>query len=351
MAWNNLSKVGVIGGGSFGTAIANILAENNLVLFYIRNPETIKKIKETGVHRGHQISNNIEITNDPAYLCENCTLIYPMVDSKSFRKMCQQFNPLLKPQHVVIHGTKGLSVTPPEDFDKMDVPKLSREHIHTMTEVIRQETNVLRVGCLSGPNLSAELAQKKPAATVVASRFDEVIEMGKETIRTDAFRVYSSDDVLGVELAGVLKNVMAIASGILEGLDLGINARSMLITRGLGEMIKLGKALGSKTTAFAGVAGIGDLIATCSSSRSRNFTVGNKLSKGGSLESVMGEMNEVVEGVRTTKTAYALAQHYKVHVPIIEAMYNILYKGMSIEEAFKYLMTHGYDVDADFLDL
>lgn len=351
MAWNNLSKVGVIGGGSFGTAIANILAENNLVLFYIRNPETIAKIKETGEHRKHKINNNIELTNDPAYLCENCTLIYPMVDSKSFRKMCQGFKELLGPQHIVIHGTKGLSVTPPEGFDEMEVPKLSREHIHTMTEVIRQETNVLRVGCLSGPNLSAELAMKKPAATVIASRFDEVVEMGKETMRTDTFRVYSSDDVLGVEFAGVFKNVMAIASGILDGLDLGINARSMLITRGLGEMIKMGRALGSKTTAFAGVAGIGDLIATCSSSRSRNFTVGNKLSQGGNLETIMEEMNEVVEGIRTAKTAYALAQHYNIHVPIIESIYKIIYKDLSVPEAFTYLMAHGFDVDADFLDV
>lgn len=347
----NMSKVGVIGAGSFGTAIANLLAERNQVLLYVRNPETLASMKETGTNRGQTLHENIAFTADPAYLCDECILIYPMVASKGFRSMCQQFNPLFRPDHIIIHGTKGLSITPPDGWDAGEDIRLDKKYIHTMTEVIRQETNVLRVGCLSGPNLAGELSEKKPAATVIASRFDEVIDAGKNTIRSERFRVYSSNDVLGVELSGVLKNIMAIASGMLDGLGLGINTRSLLITRALGEMVKIGKVLGSDADAFLGMAGIGDLIATCSSPKSRNFTVGRRLASGETLESILTDMNEVVEGVRTAKTAYAVSRQYKIHTPIIESVYNILYNDMAIQEAMSYLMTHGYDRDADFLDM
>lgn len=347
----NMSKVGVIGSGSFGTAIANLLAVKNEVLLYVRNPETMAQMKETRTSRGQAMHENIVLTDDPAYLCDECILIYPMVASKGFRAMCQQFNPLFRPDHIIIHGTKGLNITPPDGWDEGDEIRLDKKYIHTMTEVIKQETNVLRVGCLSGPNLSGELAELKPAATVIASRFDEVIEAGKRTIRSDRFRVYSSNDVLGVELSGVLKNIMAIASGILDGLELGINTRSLLITRALGEMVKIGKVLGSSADAFLGMAGIGDLIATCSSPKSRNFTVGRRLASGESLQMILEDMNEVVEGVRTAKTAYAVAKQYDIHTPIIESVYNILYKDMDIQEAMHYLMTHGYDRDADFLEM
>jgi len=349
MTWKNLSKVGVIGAGSFGTAIANILAENNTVLVYVRRLEKLKLIDTERACKGQKLHDNIQLTNDLPSFFESCMLIYPMVDSTNFRDMCKAFSSYMRPDHVLIHGTKGLSVNYPVGYEEMDPPQLTRKHINTMTEVIRQETTVLRVGCLSGPNLAKELSAKKPAATVIASRFDEVIELGKQTLRNERFRVYGSHDVLGVELAGVLKNVMAIASGIADGLDMGHNAKAMLLTRGLGEMIRLTQALGSDAKAFFGMAGIGDLMATCASNKSRNFTIGSLLAKGHSLIKAEEILNDTAEGIRTTKIAYGLSKNYNLNTPIIESMYNILHDKASIPDTLQYLMTHESADDVDFI--
>lgn len=341
-------RVGVIGAGSFGTAIANLLAENQEVLLYVRNPKSYERIKETRKNKMHNLHNRVIPINNLEQFCKECTLIFPIVDSPNFRTMCQDMNPFLKPHHILIHGTKGLNVVLPESFDEAN-PKLSKQDIHTMTEVIQQETLVLRVGCLSGPNLAGELSENKPGATVVASRFDEVIEAGKLAIRNPRFRVYGSHDVLGVEIAGVLKNVMAIASGILNGMDLGYNAKALLLTRGLGEMVKLGRALGSNTDAFFGIAGVGDLIATCSSPGSRNYTVGYRLAKGEKLDFILEDMNDTAEGIYTARLAFALCNHFNISAPIIESVYKILYEDIDILDGMQYLMTHEFDSDADYI--
>jgi len=339
--------VGVIGSGSFGTAISNLLAENKRVLLYTRREEVKEAIEKKGLHKGHKMHPNIEVTMDLDRIGKECTLIFPVVDSANFRKMMQTLSPFLKPRHILIHGTKGLNFK--AGYTPNHQLHLSRTEIRTMTEVILEESVVLRVGCLSGPNLASEIAQGLPAATVIASRFKEVIKMGMDALKSRRFRVYGSYDVLGVELAGVLKNVLALSSGMLEGRNLGENCRAMLITRGLGEMVKLSKALGSDGTAFLGIAGIGDMIATCSSNKSRNFTVGNRLAKGETLEYIIETMNEVAEGVKTTKMAYSLAQHYHIETPIIRTIYHILYENASIDESLMYLMEHHHEVDADYL--
>ena len=349
MTWKNLSKVGVIGAGSFGTAIANILAENNTVLVYVRSLEKLKVIDSERACKGQKLHKNIQLTNDLPSFFESCMLIYPMVDSKNFRDMCKAFSSYMRPDHVLIHGTKGLSVNYPVGYEEMDPPQLTRKHINTMTEVIRQETTVLRVGCLSGPNLAKELSAKKPAATVIASRFDEVIELGQQTLRNERFRVYGSHDVLGVELAGVLKNVMAIASGIADGLDMGHNAKAMLLTRGLGEMIRLTKALGSDAKAFFGMAGIGDLIATATSDQSRNYTFGMRLAQGETLEQIQNTMPELAEGVRTIQIMQQISRFYKLHAPITQMLHAVVFDGFEIERAINYLMKYPYAVDVDFL--
>jgi len=227
--------------------------------------------------------------------------------------------------------------------------ELSKDQIMRMSEVIVQESMVRRIGVMSGPNLASEIAVGKPAATVIASQFDEVIQTGKDVLRSDTFRVYGSHDVIGVEIAGALKNILAIAAGILDGLDLGENAKALLITRGLSEMLKIGKIMGSEAHAFIGLAGIGDLVATCSSSKSRNFTVGNRLAKGDTLEDISETMEEVAEGVRTAKIAKTLIKHYGLHLPIIETLDNILYQKKPIAESMAYLMAHHFENDADFV--
>lgn len=338
-------NVGVIGAGSFGAAIANILAENNKVLLFSRRPEAIDQINSTRMYRGTAIHDNIEAIAGRESLCEQCPVIYPMVAAVNFSEMMDSFAPFLKPHHVLIHGTKGLNIKDPHHETR---ETLSRSDIQTMTEVILERSDVLRVGCMSGPNLAAELNEKKPAATVIASRFDEVIEIGQETLRSERFRVYGSHDVLGVELAGVLKNIMALSSGMHAGLDLGENARAMLLTRGLNEMVRLGQVMGSNASAFFGVAGIGDLIATCSSPKSRNYTVGYRLAKGEELKAILDDMNDTAEGLHTAKVTSRLGKHYKLELPIMEAVYQIVYEKKDILESISELMTHPFDQDGKF---
>ena len=352
MQKNEKKLYGVIGSGSFGTAIANILSANNKVLMHIRRKEVIEQIEATGANRGQPLQKNIDMTLDIAEVCAKCTLIFLLVPSSNFRSMIQQAAPFLKPHHILIHGTKGLNVVPPKGSSEL-LPNVavSRDNVRTMCDIISEETVVLRMGCLSGPNLAKEISAGQPAATVIASRFDEVIEAGKEALKSDRFRVYGSRDVLGVELAGVFKNIIAIASGMVSGLQMGENARAMLITRGLGENIKLSRALGATTRSFLGIAGIGDLIATCSSKLSRNYRVGYGLAQNRSLDDILEELGEVAEGVNTVKLAKGLSLHYQKHeFPIIEALYQVLYEKRDLREAVGELMLHDLDIDADFMD-
>ncbi|MCB0516027.1 MAG: NAD(P)H-dependent glycerol-3-phosphate dehydrogenase [Chitinophagales bacterium] len=346
-----MEKVGVIGAGSFGTAIANLLAKNNDVLQYVRRAEQAEEINVKRFNKKQNIEDNVIATTDIKQLAENTTLIYAMVDSGNFSSMMKTLSPHLNPAHIIIHGTKGLNVLLPEGKTLAEMQLLSRQQIRTMTEVIQEESVIIRTGALSGPNLALELAQGFPAATVVSSYFDEVINLGRSSLHSANFRVYSSYDVIGVELAGVLKNIFAIASGIIYGLELGENTRAMLLSRSLGEMVRLGRALGAHTEAFYGIAGIGDLIATCASTKSRNFNVGYQLALGNSLKDILSNLDEVAEGIRTTKIAYCLSNFYKCETPIINAMHAILYEEKPIKDSIGELLLHKHSADADFVSI
>lgn len=351
-----MQHFGVIGSGSFGTAMANILAENGQVLIHTRREEVYHNFTDRRFNRRQQVHKNVTATMDLQEICDRCTLIFPVVPSANFRAMIQQAAPYLCPHHILIHGTKGINVVKTEATNATErknkklekASPISRSVIRTMTEIIREESVVVRVGCLSGPNLAMELAKKLPAATVVASRFSEVVQLGHTALKTNRFRVYTSSDVTGVEFSGVLKNIMAIASGMLHGLGFGENAKAMLITRGLREMVKIGEALGTSKFAFFGLAGIGDLIATCSSHLSRNFTVGYRLAQGETLDEILTSMNEVVEGIKTVRIAKGISMHYGFESPIVEALYQILYNKKDIAESVQYLMRHELQVDVDF---
>jgi len=339
---------GVIGAGSFGKCIANLLAVNNKVLMYTRRESTRKVMLETRHHDGHDIHPNVLPTGDIEELTKKCDLIFPVVPSKNFREMIRGISHLLKPSHILIHGTKGLDVglSEAETNNPADLI-LSRDRIKTMSEVIREESCVLRIGCVSGPNLSREIARGLPAGTVIASRFDEVIKLGRRALLTDKFMVFENHDLAGVELAGVLKNILALGSGIVSGLELGENARALMITRGWWELMGLAELFGSDKNAFVGLAGIGDMIATCSSPLSRNYTVGKRLAQGETLSEIIESMEEVAEGVRTVMTAMGLARHHKLQVPIISAFHAILFKDLPIQDAIHQLFTerHGPDVN------
>ncbi|MEM6380111.1 MAG: NAD(P)-binding domain-containing protein, partial [Bacteroidota bacterium] len=210
---------GVIGAGSFGTAIANLLALNVDVLLLSRYPEDAAKINETHQHLGVTVHERVRATDNFKEVAEACTTIFPIVPSGSFRQMMRELGPYLTPAHVLIHGTKGFDVYNAKNPDQLE-PLIS-DYVHTMSQVILQESPVRRVGCLSGPNLAKEIMEGQPTATVVASKFIEVINIGKKVLTSPAFTVYGSRDVLGAELAGALKNIIAIGSGILRGKGLG----------------------------------------------------------------------------------------------------------------------------------
>lgn len=341
---------GVIGSGSFGTAVANLMAENGKVLIHTRREEVFDNFAVKRMNKNQPIHPNITPTRSLQEVCEKCQVIFPVVPSASFRKAMRDAAPYLTPAHILIHGTKGLNVRLPNNASLRPGQSVRRTYIRTMTDIMSEETVVLRMGCLSGPNLARELAAKQPAATVIASKFDEVINIGRDALKSSRFRVYSSYDLEGVELAGVLKNIMAIASGMLAGLGYGENSRAMLITRGLGEMIKIGRALGAETQAFFGIAGIGDLIATCSSNLSRNFTVGNRMAQGKTLSEVMETMEEVAEGVNTIKLVKGVSQFYNLDTPIADTLYNCLYNDKPITDGLGVLMRDEHSVDADYLE-
>ncbi|MFM7850389.1 MAG: NAD(P)H-dependent glycerol-3-phosphate dehydrogenase [Flammeovirgaceae bacterium] len=237
MTLNSLSEkpVGVIGAGNFGTVVANLLALNRNVLLYARDEKVVHHIHHRKENRGHQLQANITATNDLREVAEKCDVVFPMVPSQHFRQMMRKLSPFLHPYHLLIHGTKGFDIKLQKGETIESVPTLNRKQVKTMSEVIREESVVVRIGCLAGPNLSKELAQRQPAATVVASPFDEVIQIGKRLLRNERFQVYENRDLVGVEIAGVLKNVIAIASGALSGLGYGENAKGLLVKSRTGE--------------------------------------------------------------------------------------------------------------------
>ncbi len=345
---NTKKTVGVIGSGSFGTTIANLLSYNRDVMMYTRQPDLATQINEEHRHFDLKLQDNLRATTDLEEIASVCDLIFPIVPSTAFRDVIKSISPYLRPYHILIHGTKGFDLTD-VDESQLREASISRKNVHTMSEVILQESSVVRIGCLSGPNLSSEIMAGQPAATVIGSKFSEVIKVGRKALDSKKFYVFGTHDILGAELAGALKNAIAIGSGVLGGLGLGKNIQAMLITRGLMEMIYFGKALGANSSAFVGTAGIGDLVATATSKQSRNYTFGVRLAKGETMESISKNMPELAEGVRTIAIMQKLSKDYKLHVPITHMLYNVIFEGFDIERAIGYLMKYPYSVDVDFL--
>lgn len=338
--------VGVLGAGSFGTAVANILARNTPVLLYARNPDGIKTTAEGRIIAGQLLHENITVTHELDEVPKKCNTLFPVVPSSSFRSLMRDLSPNLRPYHMMIHGTKGLDLLENVEGEK-EKPILDR--VFTMSEVIKQETVVVRVGCMAGPNLASELSTGHPAATVIASPFNEVIDQGKTLLRSENFQVYGNADLVGVELCGVLKNIIAIGSGILAGMGLGENSRGLLVSRGLVEMIYIGKAFGGEISSFIGLAGIGDLVATTTSINSRNYTLGNKIAQGKTLEQAIEEMEEVAEGVNTIKIVHQIARFNGLKPLITDTLFKILFEGMTPEEGINFLMRYPGHIDIDFI--
>lgn len=343
-----IGTVGVVGSGSFGKAIAYLLAINCDVLMFTRRSELAHQINTKHEVDGIAMSERILATSDLAEFASKCMVIFPVVPSNKFREMMQSLGPYLTPAHILIHGTKGFDLVG-LDYKNLTNSNISRDNIRTMSEVILEESSVIRVGCLSGPNLSGEILEGQPTASLVGSIFDEVIEVAQQALNSKKFHLFGSRGILGAELAGALKNIYAIGSGILAGVGLGRNIQAMLISRGLIEMIYFGKAMGAKPEAFLGTAGVGDLIATATSTQSRNYIFGTRLGKGESFDQIMQTLPELAEGVRTLKISHELSRHYKLHVPITNMLYNIVYNDLDIDRAINMLMDYPFNIDVDFL--
>lgn len=342
--------IGVIGAGSFGTAVANLIAYNTNVLLYSRQSHLVETINSEHKHPdlGVEMAPKVAATSDLEEMAKRCTLIFPIVPSDSFRDMMRNLSPYLRPYHLLIHGTKGFDFhkLSEEDFKEK---KVTRDHISTMSEVILQESVVVRVGCLSGPNLAKEIFDGQPTATVIGSKFKEVIEAGKRALNSKHFQVFGTYEILGAELAGALKNVIAIGSGILGGLGMGKNIQALLINRGLIEMIYFGKAMDTTPKAFVGTAGIGDLVCTATSEDSRNYTFGKRLGQGEKVKDIIDTMPELAEGIRTLKVAKHLAEYYGFHIPITQMLYRVVYEDFEVKKAIEFLMRYPYYEDVDFL--
>lgn len=339
--------VGVIGAGSFGTAITMLLAHQTDVFIYSRNQDQVKGINEGQPHLGITFHPRVTATDDLSLIASRCRLIFPIVPSANFREMMQELGPFLRPYHMLIHGTKGLD-SPPIDLNHLEeMPLLTPKQIFSMSEIIEQESVVKRIGCLSGPNLAKEIIEGQPTATVIASRFNEVIKAGSVVLKSKFFQVFGSNEILGAELAGAFKNIIAIGSGLLWGKGYGKNIQAILINRGLMEIISFGNKLEADQRAFFGTAGMADLVATATSQDSRNFTFGYRMGQGESRESIQNTMPELAEGVRTLVIAKHLAKYFKLRVPIIEMLYSIVFEGFDIEKAIHYLMVYPYDIDVN----
>lgn len=342
---SSLPKAGIIGSGSFGLALSKLLSLNAQVLILVRDPVLAASINEQHVLRGVSLPTHVRATTSPEQLTAECQTIFPAVPSQNFREMMRTVGPLLRPRHYLIHCTKGFDVASPPATQL----GLSRQQIRTMSEVIAEESPVVRIGCLSGPNIAQEIIDGQPTATVIASEFSEVIKEGQALLSSKVFFVFGAHDIIGAEIAGALKNIYALGSGYLEGKKLGKNIQSMLITRGLHEIVYFGKAMGAATGAFLGTAGIGDLIATSTSPDSRNYRFGYQLGQGQSLAEVQASFSETAEGVRTLSIAMQLADHYQIRVPITFMLYKIMYDNYSFASAMEYLMRYPYALDVDFI--
>jgi glycerol-3-phosphate dehydrogenase (NAD(P)+) len=331
-------NVGVIGGGSWGTTIAHLLSHNstNQVKMWMRNAEAVEAINTTHTNPKYtgdmHLADNITASTDLEAVIRSCACLFLVVTSGSARSVLHDMGQFLDGSQILIHCIKG--------FEHTTFKRIST--------VIREETCCRKVGVLSGPNLAKEILQNHPSATVVASPFEEVVSLAQTLMTSTYFRVYGHEDVVGAEIAGALKNIIALASGMSGGLGFKQNTQSLLLTRGLVEMTRFGLKMGAQSSTFRGLAGMGDLIATCSSQLSRNYQVGERIASGESLSDILATMSYVSEGVPTTRSVYQMSQDMNVDMPITKGIYHILEGDISPREAIEQLMQRNYKYEETF---
>jgi glycerol-3-phosphate dehydrogenase (NAD(P)+) len=316
----------VIGGGSWGTTVASLAARNAPTLLWARRSEVAEEIERDHVNSeylpGDQLDPALHATSDLQEAVEQADVLVTAVPSHGFRDVLIEAAPYVRPWVPIVSLTKGLE----QDTHKR------------MTEVIDELLPGHPAGVLAGPNLAREVIGGYAAAAVLAMPDEHMTLALQRIFSRTVFRVYASTDVCGVEVSGALKNVFAIAAGMAAGLGTGDNTRALVIARSLAEMTRLGVAMGGERHTFAGLAGMGDLLATCISPLSRNRYVGEELAKGRTLEDIISEMSMVAEGVKTSKAVMDLAERYGIEMPIAREVYGVVNEGRSAQNAFRGLL-------------
>lgn len=327
------SKTAVLVAGSWGTAIASVLAENGRdVVLWSRNTEQVREINTN--HRNRRflsdaaLSPNICATESMEEAVTGAEAVIIVSPSSAMREIAKQLNPFLQPDTLLVHATKGF-----------EAGSLKR-----MSEVLADELphyDANRIVVLSGPSHAEEVIKQCPTTVVVASIDKEAAEQAQDVLINSYFRVYTNPDVVGVEVGGALKNIIALGAGLSDGLGFGDNAKAALMTRGLAEIARLGTAMGANPLTFAGLAGIGDLVVTCTSKHSRNWRAGSLIAQGLSLDEVLQSMGMVVEGVKTTQAAYRLSERFGIAMPITTELHHVLFDGKEPRAAVEDLMGRG----------
>lgn len=336
---NQAIKVTVLGGGSFGTAIANILASNGhetrLWMRSVEQAEACRNEKQNKRYLpGYELDSRLIISADLVQSVNDAALIFVSIPSSSFRQVVQQIAAHVRADACIVSTAKGIE---PQGFT-------------LMSQVLEQELPNNPRGVLSGPNFAKEIIQHQQTGTVVASRDEALIQLVQKVLSSKTFRVYANRDPYGVELGGALKNIYAIVCGMAAALGAGHNTQAMLLTRSLAEMGRFAQKMGSDPMTFLGLAGVGDLILTCTSDLSRNYRVGFALGQGKKLDEIVQQLGQVAEGVNTLKQVKQKAAELDVYMPLVSGLYAILFEGKAIQDVALKLMTGEQNYDVEFLE-
>ena len=332
----NFKKVAVLGGGSFGTVLANLAASNGYkVSLWVRDAEQALRINSEGANTSYhpelKLSDNIQATEDLNAVMRDASIIFIATPSIIFEQIMNRISGLIDNKAYVISCTKGILENP----------------FRSMTDIIQNKIKN-DVGVLSGPNLAKEIAQNKIAGTVIASNNEDLIKLVKDTLSSKTFKIFSSNDIQGVELGGALKNIYAIICGLADSLEVGENALGLILTRSMAEMSRFAVAKGANPVTFLGLSGMGDLVATCTSTLSRNYQLGHNLGTGMGLDDAKDNVGQVAEGIRTLEVIRNESISLDLKMPLIESLYNIIYKNSSPDSLISDLINNPHEVDVEF---
>lgn len=328
--------VSVLGGGSFGTALANIISANgHETHLWMRDRERAREAQGTRENSGYlpgiKLHEKLQVTSDLPDCVKRSDLVVISIPSESFREVARRVAPHLNRGTIVISTTKGIEA----------------DGFHLMSQILEEELDDVRIGVLSGPNFAAEIVENQFTGSVIASEDDEVAHCVQRVFSSATFRVYRNQDRYGVELGGALKNIYAIVTGMAASLGCGHNTMAMLLTRSLAEMGRFALKLGANPTTFLGLAGVGDLVLTCTSDLSRNYRIGQAIGQGKTLEAAIREIGQVAEGINALKIVKSKADELEVYMPLVSGLYGVLFEGRDILTVVNGLMTGEMSSDVD----